>query len=358
MEPPASTSSSERSLVSFPGVPPAGWLALVVALCGGVGLRAVASPAPWVPPLAMFSGLDATAYRYDATTRRAPPGGSEILLVGSSLMRYAVREEQLAEELGDRDLIVFNAALDGGRLWEVLRLVDALPPSRATRRLAVLEVNRVSAETALLPHPYADARRWRDGLPPHQSLREAAALVWEQVPPRQDAVSWGTQAIYGSLAPRVPGLVPVPAPIPRLLWSLTDAQRERAVRGKEPEEMGANLHHSVWATTRALTLIVAALKDHGYRVLVLQTPLHGQMIEAMSRSPISAASERAYRSFVLDPAANGADAALVFDRTADLGGDDTMLADYGHLLPAGSTALTHLLADYLRRSPIWSLSAG
>lgn len=344
MEPPSSTSSSERSIDFWPRVPRAGWLAVAVAIAVGAVLRSIAVPAPGTPPVAAFAQLDAEAYRYAATTGR---GRSEILLVGSSLMRYAVREEQLAEELGDPDLLVFNAGLDGGRLWDVLRLVDSIPPSKAPgRKLAILEVNRVAAETSILDHPYAEARRRRDG-------KGLADALWAEVPPRQDAVTWAQQAIYGKIARALPGLVPVPRPIPRMIWGLNEAQRTRAVRGKEPAVMGAGLHHTVWETPEVMKLLVAALHDHGFRVLVLQTPLHGEMYAAMPPGPSFAEVDRAYRKLVLDPSSTGADGALVLDRTSDIGGDDTMLADYGHLLPAGASALTHRLAEHLRTSPLW-----
>lgn len=350
MEPPSSTSSSEpvEPSVFRPRVPRAGWLALVVALAGGLGLRAVAVPAPGMPPLAAFSGLDAEAYRYRLATGSE---GSEILLVGSSLVRYAVQEDALAAELGGSDLLVFNAALDGGRLWDVLRLVDAMPPSRAAkRRLAVLEVSRVSAETSLVAHPYATARRHAPTAP---GLRGAAESLWEQVPPRQDAVTWAQQAVYGSLARHLPGLIPVPRALPRTLWIMTGAQRARAVADKAPRAMGLGMHGLVHETPEAVKLLVAALKDHGFRVLILQTPLNGEMLDAMAESPESGERERAYRAAVLDPAATGADAVLAFNRISELGGDDGMFADYGHLLPPGAKLLTARLAAYLQRSPLW-----
>jgi hypothetical protein len=353
MEPPSSTSSSDRSLASWPRVPAAGWAALAVALLGGLALRTVASPGPGVPPLDAFSGLDSESYRCAAASAGAR--GSEILLLGSSLMRYGVREDQLAADLGEPDLLVLNAALDGGRLWDVLRLVDSLPPIRAPkRRLAVLEVNRVAAESAVLPHPYEDARLRGQGLPVRPpGLRSLAEAIWEQVPPRQDAITWAQQAVYGTLARRVPSLVPVPHAIPRVLWMLTEAQRERAARGKEPASMGTGMLPQMRQTPEVLKLLVTALHQRGLRVLLLQTPLHGEMLEALARLPFGSDLERTYRADVLDPAMTGADAVLAFDRTGDIGGDDTMLADYGHLLPAGSELLTRRLARYLERAPIW-----
>jgi hypothetical protein len=337
-------------------VPAAGWVALAVAVLGGLSLRAIASPGPGMPPLPAFSALDSEAYRYATATGSAT---SEILLVGSSLVRYGVREDLLAEDLGahpgDHDLLVFNAALDGGKLWEALRLVDAMPPSRAPgRRLAVLEVNRVSSETGLLPHPYQDARLRAQGLPARPpGLRSAWDAFWEQIPPRQDAETWAQQALYGTIGRRVPGLVPVPHALPRVLWMLTPAQQARAARDKQPVDMARGMHHSVRSTPEVLKLLVATLHQHGFKVLLLETPLHGAMLDTMAEHPLGAESERAYRAAVLDPAASGADDVLAFDRTRDIGGDDGMLLDYGHLVPAGAALLTHRLAEHLLHSPIW-----
>jgi hypothetical protein len=326
-----------------------------------------------MPPLPAFAALDSEAYRYAVATGSA---SSEVLLVGSSLVRYGVREDLLAEDLGDHaaphppdpqtpgpaghDLLVFNAALDGGKLWEALRLVDAMPPSRASkRRLAVLEVNRVSSETALLPHPYQDARLRAQGLPVRPvGLRSAAEAFWEQVPPRQDAETWAQQALYGAIGPHVPHLVPVPHALPRVLWMLTPAQQARAARDKQPVDMGRGMRHSLRQTPEVLKLLVAALHQHGFKVLLLQTPLHGAMLDAMAEHPLAAESERAYRAAVLDPRASGADDVLAFDRTPEIGGDDGMLLDYGHLVPAGAALLTHRLAAHLLHSPIWADGAG
>ncbi len=362
MEPPSSTSSSDARPSGVrirPRVTRAGWIALAVALAGGAALRAVAVPAPGMPPLAAFSGLDAEAYRYRAATGSA---GYEILLLGSSLIRYAVEEGTLTADLAEiaeiadparGDTLVFNAALDGGRLWDVLRLVDAMPPSRAAkRRLAVLEVNRVSAETALLDHPYAAARASRRS-PPPPSPRATFEALWAQVPPRQDAVTWAQQAVYGSLALHAPALVPVPHALPRTLWIMNDAQRARAVADKDPRAMGEGMHGTVRETPEALKLLVAALHDHGFQVLLLQTPLHGEMLAAMAEAPDSDQRARVYRAAALGLTATGADEVLAFDRMSEIGGDDSMLADYGHLLPAGSRLLTRRLAEYLRESALW-----
>ena len=353
MAPPSSTSSSERPAPFRPRVPVSAWAAVAVVLLAGAGLRALVRGAPGEPPFAAYPRLATEAYRYDAATGRAR---DEVVLIGSSLMRYGLQEELLAQDLGGGDLMVVNLGLDAASPWEELRLVESLAPSRATgQRLAIVEVNRISMDEARELTPYAAMRLRREGrLARAPGLAGVEETIWEQVPPRQDLNTWVMTVRDGLVGPHLPRLVPAQPPPQRTLWSVSEMARRRAVEAMSPRAQADLLQHrKLSAAPVGLGLVVAALKQRGFRVMILQTPLNGAFLDALAAHPGNDEAERAYRAAVLDPAATGADDVLAFDRVAEIGADDSFFADYGHLSREGSTLLTRHVAERVLASPVW-----
>src|SRR5258708_2083505 len=100
--------SSGLSLSAWPRVPRAVWAALLTVLLAGSGLGALAQRAPGQPPFPAYPRMATEVFRYAAATGRHR---SEIVLLGSSLMRYGIQEDVLARELGNPDQLVINLAL-------------------------------------------------------------------------------------------------------------------------------------------------------------------------------------------------------------------------------------------------------
>jgi hypothetical protein len=305
------------------------------------------------PPLEAFPYLSREAYRYNATQRTA---GDEVLLLGNSLMRLGIVEDQLAAELGRPDANVVNLGLDGASPWAVLRLVDRLrPPRNSGARVAVVEVDRFSyRKPSDVITDYAAYRL--DGDLGDGSGGAAATLrrAYDRlVPRRRDFPTWVEEVRYGWLADTFPGLVPVPPPPPLTIWEADAIARRRAVADMMPEGMARKFDG--WRfeerTVIALRAVVAELERRSYRVVLLETPRHSVFVAGTNR-PEVADAEAEYRAKIHDPATTGADAVLVFETAADLGADDSVFIDGHHMTRDGARLQTHEVAEYLRMSGI------
>lgn len=326
--------------------------ALTVALFGA-GLRLLARTSPGEPPFSAYPQMDAETYRYNATTGKAR---SEIALIGSSLMRYGIQEKVLTRALGEPDLLALNLALDAASPWEELRLIEGMVPSRArNKKIAIVEINRISMDASTPLSPYGAMRLEREGVHPRKAgLEELRESLWTEVPPRQDLTTWLQRISYGAIGPRIPGLIRVPPAPARTLWTVNEMARRRAVQAMTPHAAAKPLHdRKLSDAPHGLRLAVAALKRRGFRVMLLQTPLHSAFFDTLASFPGHEEAERAYRAAVLDPQKTGADEVLAFDRAAEIGGDDTIFVDYGHMTPEGSTLLTERVAEHLRSSAIF-----
>jgi hypothetical protein len=307
MAPPSSISNSDLAPT------PAFWIGAATTLVLGLALAA-AGPET-------FPNISREAYRYNSTNGSKP---SQVLLLGTSRMRHGVVEEELEAALGPQWQAI-NLGLDSAGLGEVARLVDRLDAPRAPgAKIAVIEVHPAEFDRSvcrLAPR----AAGWR--------------TLW---PARRELSLWLPELAYGWLAGHFPGLVPVPPPLPRLLWTVDAEARRRAVARLTPQAMAAAA--KTWAfdasCLSAVRSMTATLEGRGFRVVLLETPSH-------SAYAASLGSLGAYRAAVLGAGA------LSLPTAKALGAGDEIFYDYSHLSPEGAARQTRLLAAFLRSSPQW-----
>lgn len=331
------------------------WIALAVVLVAALGFARVAGGTAHSAPVKEFPYLASEELRYDRTNA---PASHEVLLLGSSLMRHGIIEEELPRELGDARLRAFNGGLDGASLWVILRFVRRIDRTRAAGpNVAVVEVNRRELDADRDLDGFARWELWRAGLDedgvPGRSLAPAALarLARGALPPRQTLDSWVTDFSQQWLAYRVPRLVSTPAPQPRALWNASAIARRRAVRDMLPDIEARKL--AGWrlspAALYALHGIVSELHRRGYRVVLLETPMHTRYLATAHALPGDDDTERAYQSALRSPRV-GADTVLDIHDAAALGATDSIFVDYGHLTRAGAEIQTRYVASFLARS--------
>jgi hypothetical protein len=162
--------------------------------------------------------------------------------------------------------------------------------------------------------------------------------------------------MYGAVARHAPALVPTPAPQPRALWNVDAITQRRAVREMMPEPMGRSLAGATLSASTLLALreLVLELHRRGYRVVLLQAPMHSEFLRAMRTNPGDAEREAEFQRVVRDRGLTDADTSLTIDDAAALGASDTIFVDYGHLTRAGASLQTERLATFLHRSALFA----
>lgn len=344
---PSSTSSSEQTLQSWPRPSAACLVALATILLAGVCFALIGGGYWGEPPFPTHPGMAAGARWYNATTKSTR---GEILLLGSSLMRYGVLEDQLAAELDEPSLRVVNLGLNGAGPFEVLRLLGRLRPrTMPGPKLAIVEVSRFSIRNDLPLSSYAHFKlNEREDRGQWPTLRSWAAYI----PRRQSLLEWEQELRYGLLAETFPRLVGPPQPIERMIWTTNLGGAVRSQAEMTPEAMAARLAGRLGSADAlyGLGLVVKELKQRGYATVLLQTVLHSRFFAALAQAPGEAEAEAEWRRRVLDPAATGADAVLVLRDAASVGADDAILLDFGHLTPPGAALQTRKVAEFLRAS--------
>ena len=299
-------------------------------------------------PTRAYPTLTAQALRYNRTNL---PSSGEILLLGSSLMRLGVLEGQLAKEIGHSGARVINLAMDGAGPWQQLRLVHRLDASRANGfKVAIIEVNRESFGIQSAARDFEIATYALTGMrSTHHAISSmATALRYAVLPPRQGVEDWVQEIRFGFLGREFPGLVPTPVAPRRRLWDVDAETQRRAVRAMTPAVASRALLGWRLSGSRlsALRQVVAELKRRGYRVVVLQTPVHSAYLAAWLR-PADAVAEEAWQDSVLALSSNGADAVLAIDGAASLGTTDSVFIDYGHMDRFGASLQTQLVGKFL-----------
>lgn len=300
------------------------------------------------PPSRSYPTLSEQALRYNRTISGS---NSQIMLLGSSLMRLGVIENQLTKDLGRPDLPVINLAMDGAGPWEELRLLGRLSTPRTSgARVAILEVNRRSFDARLTDD---DFERAEVALSSDRASLKASRLTdvvrYVALPSRQSITDWVQEFRYGFLPKVAPKLVATPSTPPRTLWNVDEEEQRRAVRDMTPAVAGRALVGWRFSTEnlQALRELVRRLRVRGFRVILLQTPVHSAYLEFWRGAADGAVDEAIWRREVLDPASTGADAVLAIDDAKAMGATDSVFIDYGHLTRDGARLQTALLARFI-----------
>lgn len=330
-----------------------------VAVVIGVSLAYIEGWEYHESPVRSYPTLTEEALRYNRTNKQ---DSAEILLLGSSLMRLGVLEDQLARDLAQPDLDVINLAMDGAGPWEQLRLVRRLAPPRcAGPKLAIVEVNREAFAARRSDDSYADAAMAAVAArSDHRSVTNwVRAKKFYAVPERQEFADWVQEFRFGFLARWFPSLVPTPNVPRRKLWDVGVMEQRRAVRAMTPLIAAQNLRHWRLSETSLLALhdLVGELKRRGFRVMLLQTPTHTAYLSYWDRSPDDSLAQTVWKERVLTPSSTGADAVLAIDAAAMLGASDSIFIDYAHMTKAGAILQTNYLASFIRAASLLSSPA-
>lgn len=332
-------------------------VALAVVIAAGVVFARLAG-AGGEPPVAGYPSLASEALRYDRANA-AGHARAEILLIGSSLVRHGLIEEQLARELGDSSIRVFNAALDGAGVWTSLRLVRRIDrPRPRGPNVAIVEVNRNELRTGRDIRTYEEWELAHSGLAsggpePASGVARLAERAWALHPQRQALDAWMEEVRFGWLAAHAPSLVSTPDPQPRALWTASAIARRRAVRSMMPDVEARRLEH--WRLDSGAVIglreMVAELHRRGYRVLLFVAPMHSRYLSAVNAFPDFRATELRFQAMLRSPSI-GADGVLEIPNAAALGESDSIFVDYGHLTRYGASVQTAWVARWLRRNGI------
>ena len=297
----------------------------------------------------------------EQTLVRANPTPPKILLMGSSLMRYGLIEDQVAAAAGVRPAEVVNLALENGSAWDALVLLRRNPKLVASTRLIIYaihpgEVNPGSRArwidnfyqfSTLGEKVIAD--RWSD------RLRLVLDWAWPYQSQRRDLVIWltGLQGQTGYTDPN--GLRPA--------WNTGLFQRLKArspiyERPPAPADLAGIDVRVSRQHLRHLTDFIAFCRDRGIRLHFLTTPTRRVYDQVVASTESLRAGLGQFES-LLDSL--GVQCSLFHKPPARLGiglDESADFLDYCHLTPGGARKLTLAVAADLLARGVLPLQAG
>lgn len=344
MRPPSSTSSSEpwAGSLSLSGLRPWGAL-LALVLVATFDLFVARGDWVWRwSPLTdggSFSALD----------ERVLPNVSspEIVVFGSSRTRDAVPPRELEAQMGLRNGAVINLSLGAGTPSDALWLYRRHRDRLRTARVLVMGVNDWYFNSNMPPNErdrrFATAQERFEGFGRWHVPELLLGRVWRTVDVRQN--------LKFRLA-RL-GRAEMPPPLAedgRATWRTTESLDARgpefADAGREAAKFLENFEFG-GIRSRHLRDLIALAREDGMRVVLVEFPLRHRYLErAEGEFRESFGRYREALQDLHDPA--GGVTVRVFGRAADLGIDETLLYDYGHLTPLGAREFLPHLAELLR----------
>ena len=297
----------------------------------------------------------------EQTLVRANPTPPKVLLMGSSLMRYGLIEDQVAAAAGVPPGQVVNLALENGSAWDALVLLRRNPKLAASARLIIYAIHpgeiNPGSRARWIDNYYQlstlgeklIADRWSD------RLRLVLDWAWPYQSQRRDLVTWlaGLGGQTGYTDPD--GLRPAwnPGLFQRLKARSPIYQRPPApedLAGIDVRVSGQHLRH--------LTDFIDFCRQRGIRLHLLTTPTR-RVYDRVVASTDSLRAGLSQFELLLDSL--GVGASLFHKPPARLAiglNDKEDFLDYCHLTPDGARKLTLAVAADLQARGILPLPAG
>ncbi|MEJ7812448.1 MAG: hypothetical protein WKG32_18705 [Gemmatimonadaceae bacterium] len=301
------------------------------------------------PPLPAYGGMTRLVAHFRHANEDGPPPPRQVLVLGSSLTRYGIVQEQLQHELGTGTRVVV-LPLDGASIWEVLRLARRFDRPRAPGpNVAIVEVRRAEFRAVdLYRYERFVLRDKPEFVSAPGRLGALRQRVSDLTPPRQQITAWWEEVRYGWL-PRLGVRPSVPEAEPHRLWAMSPARRQETLRDFMPERAARMLRNRKFSrpALATLRLLVAELQGRGYRVLLFSPPVSSRYLATLDTLPAGAVAEAAYRATILSADSTGADAVIAFGTERSLGVGSSIFYDYGHLRPEGAARETRRIAEAL-----------
>jgi hypothetical protein len=303
----------------------------------------------WVAPdpTARYDILNAAEYLHSVQH-----GDLRVVFFGSSRMQSAVLAEEWARRAGLRKDQVVNLAVNDGRFWDALYMVDAsggVPPSvdLVIIEIAHWEFNRnVLSPIGGMPEPVPQhfrhvarlsERLAADGMTLRMGL--LADLMWPLYV-RQPLERWQ----YRAQSPK-----PAAPPPPIHHW---DKDRENNL-AQAAAFKGANivkLHFfrpemSKFATWN-LDRLLSQLRNDSRRIVLVELPARREYLHAIQEDPAKVAFYRDVQG-VVRAHASGLVSSVIWEGAADCGLTEDVFVDYGHFSREGAHAFTDRFFDEL-----------
>lgn len=289
----------------------------------------------------------------EQTLVRDNPTPPKVLMMGSSLMRYGLIEDQVAAAAGVRPAEVVNLALENGSAWDALVLLRRNPKLAASARLVIYAIHPGEI------NPGSRAR-WIDNFYQFSTLGEKVIAdrwsdrtrlvldwAWPYQSQRRDLVAWlaGLRGQTGYTDPD--GLRPA---WDTALFHRLKARSPLYERPPAPEDL-AGIDVRVSAQhLQHLREFIGFCRDHGIRLHFLTTPTRRVYDQVVASTESLRAGMRQYEALLCSL---GVQCSMFHKPPARLGiglNDREDFLDYSHLTPGGARKLTRAVAaDLLAR---------
>jgi len=305
-------------------------------------------------PTARYDILNAAEY-----LRTVQRGDLRVVFFGSSRMQSAILPDEWARLAGLRPEQVANLAVNDGRFWDALYMVETSGGLPASVDLVVIEVahwefnQNVRSPIGGLPYPIPQhfrhlarlsERLTVDGLGSRMSL--LADVVWPLYE-RQPLERWedGVQPVK----PAVP-------PAPAHHWN--KASREKLAGA--PAFKGSNIVklHFFQAevssfAVRTLDRLLARVQNGSRKIVLLELPARQEYVRSIENDPTKLAFYRDVQELV-EARASGPVRTMMWEVAADCGLTEDVFVDYGHFSREGARAFTDRLFDELAARQVFT----
>ncbi len=303
-------------------------------------------------PTARYDILNAAEY-----LRAAKGRDLKVVFFGSSRLQSAVIADEWARRAGLKPGEVANLAVNDGRLWDALYMIETSGGLPASVNLVVVEIAPWEFNRNLLNPGFAV----RSAIPQHMrhlaTLSERLAV--DDVESRMDLLADFVWPLY-ERQPLNQWQFPVPIPQPALPLPIAmhwdERQRERAATaGALKGSNIAKVHFfhpeissfAVWNLDRLL----ARVAGDSRRVVLAELPAREEYLRAIEQEPASRAFYQQVQELVKARTSENV-SFLSWELARDCGLSENIFVDYGHLSREGAQTFTGRLFDEIAAKQI------